>query len=283
MDLVVDTADRIYYQSDHLEVSSSVARMEHYPVHRHPLQFQLEVVLHGETECGIGRQRFAVPQHCFSVINPDVDHYNVTRCWKHAAFVIFPRQIVDETAWQMYRLLSRPVAFSDVVAPCSTDLTAVMHVLFHEAAHPDRPGWLLLVDSALIQLSVVLLRSLSGNHTARAAATFNTRAAQEQIARAVDLIHSNFQDDLSLDDLARVAAMSRFHFLRCFKAHVGTTPYAYLLQVRLRTATIWLRSSSRSITDIALACGFTSPSRFSEAFYRQYHCSPSAYRHMTHH
>ena len=162
------------------------------------------MVLHGETECGIGRQRFSVPQHCFSVINPDVDHYNVTRCWKHAAFVIFPRQIVDETAWQMYRLLSRPVAFSDVVAPCSTDLTAVMHVLFHEAAHPDRPGWLLLVDSALIQLSVVLLRSLSGNHTARAAATFNTRAAQEQVARAVDLIHSNFQDDLSLDDLARL-------------------------------------------------------------------------------
>jgi len=77
MDLVVETADRIYYQSDHLELSSSVARTEHYPVHRHPLQFQLEVVLRGETECGIGRQRFSVPEHCFSVINPDVDHYNV--------------------------------------------------------------------------------------------------------------------------------------------------------------------------------------------------------------
>ena len=275
MDLVVETADRIYYQSDHLELSSSVARTEHYPVHRHPIQFQLEVVLRGETECGIGRQRFSVPQHCFSVINPDVDHYNVTRRWKHAAFIIFPRQTLDETAWQIYRLLSRPVAFADVVAPCSTDLTAVMHVLFHAAAHPDRPGWRLLVDSALIQLS--------GNHTARAAATFNIRAVQVQIARAVDLIHSRFQDDLSLDDLARAAAMSRFHFLRCFKAHVGTTPYAYLLQVRLRTATTWLRSSSRSITDIALACGFTSPGRFSEAFRRQYHCSPSAYRRATHH
>jgi AraC-like DNA-binding protein len=282
MDVVVETADRIYYQSDHLELSSSVARTEHYPVHRHPLQFQLEVVLRGETECGIGRQRFSVPQHCFSVINPDVDHYNVTRRWKHAAFIIFPHQTLDETAWQMYRLLSCPVAFSDVVAPCSTDLTAVMHVLFHAAAHPDRPGWRLLVDSALIQLSVVLLRSLSGNHTARAAATFSTRATQAQIARAVDLIHSRFQDDLSLDDLARAAAMSRFHFIRCFKVHVGTTPYTYLLQIRLHTAATWLRSSSRSITDIALACGFTSPGRFSEAFRRQYHCSPSAYRRAPH-
>jgi AraC family transcriptional regulator len=141
----------------------------------------------------------------------------------------------------------------------------------------------LLIDSALIQLSVVLLRSLAGNHTGRAAATFNTRAAQTQIARAVDLIHSNFQDDLSLDDLARAAAMSRFHFLRCFKAQTGLTPYAYLLQVRLRTAATWLRSSSRSITDIALACGFASPSRFSAAFRRQYQHTPSAYRHLTDH
>ncbi|HSF33068.1 MAG TPA: AraC family transcriptional regulator, partial [Candidatus Tectomicrobia bacterium] len=43
------------------------------------------------------------------------------------------------------------------------------------------------------------------------------------------------------------------------------------------------QSSSRSITDIALACGFASPSRFSEAFRRQYQYTPSAYRHMTGH
>jgi AraC-like DNA-binding protein len=283
MDLGVETVDRIYYQSDHLELSSSVARTEHYPMHRHPQQFQLEVVLHGETQCGIGRQRFAVPQHCFSVINPAVDHYNVTRRWKHAAFVIFARQTLDDTAWQMYRLLAHPVTFAEVVAPCSGALTAVMQVLFQEAAHAERPGWRLLVDSALIQLSVVLLRSLSGNHSGRAAAAFHNRMAQQQIARAVDLIHSNFQDDLTLDDLAAAAAMSRYHFLRCFKAQVGATPYAYLLQVRLRTAATWLRSSSRSITDIALACGFTSASRFSEAFRRQYQATPSIYRHTTSH
>jgi AraC-like DNA-binding protein len=223
-----------------------------------------------------------VPQHCFSVINPDVEHYNVTRHWKHAAFVMFSHQLLDETAWHMYRLLARPVMFSEVVAPCSSDLTAIMHVLFHATAQPDRPGWRLLVDSALLQLTVVLLRSLAGNHTVRAAATCNARAAQAQIARAVDLIHSTFQDDLSLNDLASAAAMSRFHFVRCFKAQVGVTPYAYLLQVRLRTAALWLRSSSRSVTEIALACGFPSSSRFSEAFARQYHCSPSVYRHTAH-
>jgi AraC-like DNA-binding protein len=272
--------DRVFYQSEQLEISSSVAHMEDYPVHCHPAQFQLEVVLRGATVCGIGQQRFMVPQQCYSMINPDVEHYNVTQRWKHALFVIFPRQTLDETAWQIYRLWSRPVVFSEVVAPCSPELTTIVHVLFHEAAQPALPGRALLFDSALVQLSVLLLRSLRGNHTAWAVASGTPRPVRAQIARAVDLMHSCYQDELSLDDLARAAAMSRYHFLRSFKAEVGMTPYAYLQQVRLRTAAALLQSSAHSITEIALACGFTSSSRFSVAFRRLYQCSPSTYRRL---
>jgi AraC-like DNA-binding protein len=270
--------DRVFYQSEQLEISSAVARTEHYPVHHHPAQFQLEVVLRGATVCGIGQQRFLIPQHCYSIVNPDVEHYNVTQRWKHALFVIFPRHMLDETAWQIYRLWCRPVVFSEVMAPCSPALTALVHVLFHEASQPELPGRALLFDSALIQLSVLLLRSLRGNHTAWAIASDTPGPVRAQIARAVDLMHSCYQNELSLDDLARAAAMSRYHFLRSFKAHIGITPYAYLQQVRLRTAASLLPVAERSITEIALACGFTSSSRFSAAFRRFYQCSPSAYR-----
>jgi AraC-like DNA-binding protein len=279
MDLALETANRIYYQSDHLEISSAVTRTEHYPAHDHPHQFQLELVVNGATECGIGHRRYAVPQAYFSVVNPAVEHYNVTPHWKHALFIIFPHDTLDETAWQIYRLLSRPVAFSDVVAPSTTDLTAIVNLLFAEAVHPHRLGHRLLFDTALVQLSVALLRALQGNHSGRAVAAGHATAAQAQIARAVDLIHSAFQADLSLDDLANAAAMSRYHFLRCFKTHLRSTPYVYLQQVRLQRAAALLRASSRTITDIAIDCGFTSPSRFSNAFRRRYGCTPSAYRH----
>jgi transcriptional regulator GlxA family with amidase domain len=172
------------------------------------------------------------------------------------------------------------VVFSDVVAPCSPTLATIVHVLFHEASQPGLPGQMLLFDSALIQLSVLLLRSLRGNHTTWAIASGTPRPVWAQIARAVDLMQSCYQDDLALDDLARAATMSRYHFLRSFKAHVGITPYAYLQQVRLRTAASLLQSSSRSITEIALACGFTSSSRFSAMFRRFYQCSPSTYRRL---
>jgi AraC-like DNA-binding protein len=277
MAFALETANRIYYQSHQLELSSAVTQTEHYPAHDHPNQFQLELLVNGATECGIGRRRYDVPRAYFSVVNPSVEHYNVTRRWKHALFILFPHHTLDETAWQIYRLLSRPVVFSDVVAPCTTELTAIVNLLFVEAVLLNRPGHRLLFDTALVQLSVALLRAMHGNHSGRAVAT-STTAAQSQIARAVDLIHSAFQTDLSLHDLAAAAAMSRYHFLRCFKIHVGTTPYAYLQHVRLQRAATLLRSTARTITDIALDCGFTSPSRFSDTFRRRFGCTPSAYR-----
>src|SRR5688572_4689476 len=150
MEFALETASRIYYQSDALEISSAVTQIEHYPAHVHADQFQLELVVNGATECGIGRRRYAVPQANFSIINPAVEHYNVTQRWKHALFIIFPHHTLDETAWHIYRLLSRPVVFSDVVAPCTTDLTALVNLLFTEVARPDRPGRRLLIDTTLV-------------------------------------------------------------------------------------------------------------------------------------
>lgn len=214
--------DRIFYQSEHLEISSAVARTEHYPVHCHSAQFQVEVVLRGATVCGIGQQRFVIPQHSYSMVNPDVEHYNVTQRWKHALFILFPRHTLDETAWQIYRLWSRPVVFSDVVAPCSPALTTIVHVLFHEAAQPELPGRTLLFDNALIHLSVLLLRALRGNHTAWAVAAGTPRPVWAQIARAVDLMQSCYQDDLSLDDLACLAGLQPAGVI-CEMMHVDGT------------------------------------------------------------
>lgn len=279
MELAVETVDRIFYQTDQFEFSTSVAHFQHYAPHTHPGRFQLELVLSGETECGIGQQRFMLPQHYYSLVNPDVEHDNLTRGWKHALFLIFDRRIVDETASQLYRFITQPILFFDAVAPCSLGIQTLFHTLLQEVHEEDRLGRRLFVDSALLQLSVMLLRTLRGNHTSRAVATANASGHTTQIARAVELIRYQFHHDLSLNDLARVAGMSRYHFLRCFKAQMGETPYAYVMKTRLQAAARLLRSSSQAITEIALTCGFASLSHFGSVFRRMYHCSPSRYRH----
>jgi AraC family transcriptional regulator len=79
-------------------------------------------------------------------------------------------------------------------------------------------------------------------------------------------MHESFAEPLGVDDLAKTAKMSRFHFSRLFRDEVGQAPYQYLLRVRIARATELLRGGHCSVTEAALAAGFTDFSRFASTF-----------------
>jgi AraC family transcriptional regulator len=100
-----------------------------------------------------------------------------------------------------------------------------------------------------------------------------------RINRVIDHIDAHLGDDLTLAVLADVACFSRFHFHRIFSAMVGETIADYLKRVRLQAAASRLDNNPRdSVTDIALACGFSSPSVFARAFRDRFGTSASAWR-----
>ena len=84
--------------------------------------------------------------------------------------------------------------------------------------------------------------------------------------------------DITVADLAEVACLSRFHFLRAFKVATGVTPHRYLSDLRLDHAKALLRQGDISLGDLAQACRFTSQANFSRAFRRAVGMSPGAYR-----
>jgi AraC-like DNA-binding protein len=110
----------------------------------------------------------------------------------------------------------------------------------------------------------------------------SNRIGHRKIARAVDFIRELPSDtdvsNVSLDELARVAGLSKYHFLRQFDQVVGMTPGAYLRTLRLCHAGRMLRTTEKPILDIALAVGFADHPSFSRAFARHMGMTPSAYR-----
>lgn len=100
-----------------------------------------------------------------------------------------------------------------------------------------------------------------------------------RINRVIDHIDAHLGDELTLAVLADVACFSRFHFHRIFSAMVGETIADYLKRVRLQAAASRLVNNPRDpVTDIALACGFSSPSVFARAFRERFGLSASAWR-----
>src|SRR5215510_14214910 len=108
-----------------------------------------------------------------------------------------------------------------------------------------------------------------------------TRANSEyaqRINRVIDYLRENLDRQVKLDELAKVACFSEFHFHRIFSAVSGETLNNFTNRLRLEKAARLLRYSDKSLTDIALDCGFSSSATFSRAFRSGYDTSPSQFR-----
>ncbi|POR45644.1 helix-turn-helix domain-containing protein [Bosea psychrotolerans] len=110
-----------------------------------------------------------------------------------------------------------------------------------------------------------------------ATAAPSTRDAR-RVTRALRRIETRSQETLSLTELAREAAMSRYHFLRTFKTLIGMTPHQFLLRTRLHRSALLLRGSEHGVARIAFDCGFGDLSTFNRHFRLAMGKSPSAYR-----
>ena len=98
------------------------------------------------------------------------------------------------------------------------------------------------------------------------------------LLRARDAADSRYFESLGVDELARVAGLSRAHFSREFRRAFGESPHAYLLTRRLERAAALLRSTDRSVADICLSVGLRSVGSFTTCFTRTFGLSPTAYR-----
>jgi AraC-like DNA-binding protein len=98
------------------------------------------------------------------------------------------------------------------------------------------------------------------------------------LRRAHDLIDRDYAEALDLDDLAREAGYSKYHFARTFAIAYGETPRAYLTRRRVERAKNLLRTANLSVTEVCFLVGFESLGSFSSLFRRLVGQSPSAYR-----
>jgi AraC-like DNA-binding protein len=98
-----------------------------------------------------------------------------------------------------------------------------------------------------------------------------------RLCRARDLLRE-VDCPLSIEQVAREAAVSPFHFIRQFQALFGETPHQYRIRARLERAKDLLASSDYSVTDVCMEVGFSSLGSFSDLFARRIGMPPSVYR-----
>lgn len=101
-----------------------------------------------------------------------------------------------------------------------------------------------------------------------------------RVHRVLKHISENLDEDLSVAALAKVACLSTFHFTRMFTAAVGMPPHRFVSRKRLENAMHLVASGSRPLSEIALACRFSSQASFTRAFRRVTGVTPGEYRRL---
>jgi AraC family transcriptional regulator len=97
----------------------------------------------------------------------------------------------------------------------------------------------------------------------------------------LEYIQAHLEGDLTIDCLARLACLSRFHFARAFKATTGQSPHQYISARRLEYAKALLIRDDQPLTNIALSLNFSCQANFARAFRRATSQTPSQYRRGT--
>ena len=120
-----------------------------------------------------------------------------------------------------------------------------------------------------------LVEVVSGK--ARKPAKVTARDRRRAVEAALWL-EANATSQIELEDAARQAGVSPFHFLRLFASVLGVTPHQYLLRSRLRRAARQLADDSKPVTEVAYDVGFNDLSNFVRTFHRAAGVSPLKFR-----
>lgn len=235
-----------------------------FPRHSHD-HLGVGVISHG-TQCSwslIG-QLEAGPGDVI-IVNPGEIHDGIPlrgpRAWK--MIYLDPDLLLQELDADGYR--------SDVLLqPLVRDaqLSQFMLQLFREMTFSS-------ADSCKIEEVLILsLMRLCSHHLLTSRYQSNS---SPQIQLAKQCLDDTPESPILLSELAALCGMSQFQLLRGFSREVGTTPHAYLLQLRVRHACRYLAQGKR-IAEAALMAGFADQSHLTRAFVRQLGITPARYQ-----
>jgi AraC family transcriptional regulator len=182
--------------------------------------------------------------------------------------------LIDQAAREVLGEHADPVSFLDVSGARDERISFLLEQLRQELIDERQPSPLFAHSLAQALAVHLVRRYLDPNRSARR----NNALQAYKLRRVIEAMTEGLAADFSLANLARVAQLSEYHFSRMFKRATGLSPSQYFIRLRMSRARHLLLETDRSIIDVGLEVGYSSPSHFSQVFRREVGVTPSIYR-----
>ncbi len=240
------------------------------PEHSHPAYM---FVLHFDDQTSVklkGRIITARPGKIFS-LSPGIAHQELPSDFPPRYIAIMIERSFFERQLSLYPSKGES-HFNGEFHNAASNLVPLLNKFMIEADN-HAPGCEAVLHGLGLEISHSIIRGI-----------FDMRAVQDrvsgriEIGRVIEYIHANMQRKMTIRKMAEIACMSSSHFSHVFKSETGKTPLAYLNEARMRRVKKLLIAGDRTVTEIALECGFGSPAYLTASFCKKFKITPSKFK-----
>ncbi len=270
-----------YFEETSIQIWYNIESLD-YSMHWHPA-LEIILVLEEDYTIEFPGETMVLKPYDILIIPAGELHHLLARDGGSRVIYLFDFDSISKIGGLSYivPLLSRPVLINKDNDPqIYRKERDILEAMFAEYAN-NSTLWELDLYSKLLEFLTTYGRyKLLSNDEIGENASGKQKELVDRLNKAFEYIDNHFTEDITLERAALVAGFSKFHFSRIFKECSGQNFYDYLCFKRIKETEMLLMNQSLSVTEIALRCGFSSPSSFNRTFRRFRNCTPTEYRSM---
>ncbi len=191
------------------------------------------------------------------------------------AVVRLPTGLLNGAAETMLRSPPASLSLANCFGRKDAFIENIINMFVYELRSPPHPSQRYITQALSSALACHMVQRFSTQGLPVRAHAFDMHARAVQ--RVKDYIREHMHEPLSLDTLAAVANVSRFHFSRMFRVAAGVSAMQYLEQARMERAQELLRTGRMALAQVALLVGYDDPSYFARRFRLYVGVTPAAF------
>ena len=242
----------------------------HSTLHTHPFT-ELFYVVDGKGEFNIQGQRFPVKANDFVIINPQVEHTELSSPDEPLEYIMLGIRGLSFSNLTPVSEGGHPFSFFNLRDE-KKDILRYLNAMVQEATS-QQMSYELVCHNLLEILLIKILR-----HQHFDLEVGKQSKATKDISFIKHYLETYYHESIQLEDLASMTHLSRFYISHSFKKEIGMSPMEYLIDIRIKESKILLRTTNYSISQVADIVGFTTPTYFSKQFRKSTGISPTDYR-----
>ena len=242
----------------------------HSTFHTHPFT-ELFYVVDGKGEFNIQGQRFPVKANDFVIINPQVEHTELSSPDEPLEYIVLGIRGLSFSNLTPVSEGGHPFSFFNLRDE-QKDILRYLNAMVQEATS-QQMSYELVCHNLLEILLIKILR-----HQHFDLEVGKQSKATKDISFIKHYLETYYHESIQLEDLASMTHLSRFYISHSFKKEIGMSPMEYLIDIRIKESKILLRTTNYSISQVADIVGFTTPTYFSKQFRKSTGISPTDYR-----